>query len=138
LAGLPENRHADLTALHTAIRRTAPRLRPHLAYAGTMIGDGPYHHTSATGREGDSPIVALSSRAQYISLDVIGHRGGQSIAEVAKAKLGKVSVGSVASVSSSSPILTSPPPWTSSARPRLCSTTAAPTSHSDFSVLSYL
>ena len=95
LAGLPEPRRAEVTALHDAIRKTAPRLKPHLAYAGTMIGYGPYHYKYATGREGDAPIVALSSRAQYISLYVSGHRGGQAIAELAKARLGKVSVGKV-------------------------------------------
>jgi hypothetical protein len=93
LAALPETRRAELKALHTAIRRAAPRLKPHLAYAGTMIGYGPYHYHYASGREGDCPIVGLSSRAQYISLSVCGHRNGKMIAEAAKARLGKVSVG---------------------------------------------
>ncbi|MBK9992156.1 MAG: DUF1801 domain-containing protein [Verrucomicrobia bacterium] len=64
-----------------------------MVYAGTMIGYGPYHDKYASGREGDCPIVALSSRAQYISLYVAGSRNGKPIAEAAKAKLGKVSVG---------------------------------------------
>ena len=95
LAALPENRRADLKALHTAIRRAAPRLRPHLAYGGTMIGYGPYDYKYASGREGECPIVALSSRAQYISLYIAGSRNGEPIAEAAKAKLGAVSVGKV-------------------------------------------
>lgn len=93
LAALSEPRRAELTALDAAIRKAAPRLKPHLAYSGTMIGYGMYHYKYATGREGDCPIVALSSRVQYISLYVCGHRKGKGIAEVAKAKLGKVSVG---------------------------------------------
>lgn len=90
---LPDARRADLKALHAAIRKAAPRLKPHVAYGGTMLGYGPYHYKYASGREGDCPIVALSSRAQYISLYVSGHRGGKSIAEAAKSRLGKVSVG---------------------------------------------
>jgi hypothetical protein len=93
IAQLPEERRAAVQALHKAIRKTAPRLKPHLAYAGSMIGYGSYHYVYATGRAGDCPIVALSSRAQSISLYVTGHRGGKTIAEAAKARLGKVSVG---------------------------------------------
>ena len=53
----------------------------------------PYKY--ATGREGAAAVVGLSSRAQYISLYVSGHRGGKTIAEAAKSQLGKVSVGKV-------------------------------------------
>lgn len=93
LAALDEPRRSECKALDAAIRRAAPKLKPHLAYSGTMIGYGPYHYRYATGREGDCPIVALSSRAQYISVYVSGHRKGKSLAEAAQARLGKVSVG---------------------------------------------
>lgn len=93
LAALPEPRRTELKALDAAIRRAAPALKPFIAYSGTMIGYGPYHYKYATGREGDCPLVALSSRAQYISLYISGHRDGKTIAESAKASLGKVSVG---------------------------------------------
>jgi hypothetical protein len=93
LASLTEPRRTELKALDAAIRRAAPRLKPHLAYSGTMIGYGPYHYRYASGREGDCPIVALSSRAQYVSLYVLGARNGKHITEAAKAKLGRVSVG---------------------------------------------
>jgi len=92
LAGLPSPRRAELTTLHAAIRKAAPRLKPFMAYAD-MIGYGPYHYRYASGREGDAPIVALSSRAQYISLYVCGNRDGKYLAEAAAARLGKVSVG---------------------------------------------
>lgn len=95
LAGLPAERRAELKILHAAIRKAAPRLKPHVAYAGTMLGYGPYHYKYATGREGDCPIVALSSRANYISVYVSGQRNGRPIAEAARARLGKVSVGKV-------------------------------------------
>jgi len=93
LAALDEPRRSELKSLHAAIRKAASKLKPYLAYRGTMIGYGPYHYVYATGREGDCPIVALSSRAQYVSVYVAGHRHGKSIAETAKSKLGKVSVG---------------------------------------------
>lgn len=95
LASLPPERRSDLKVLHAAIRKAAPRLKPHLAYNGTMIGYGPYHYKYATGREGDCPIVAISSRAQGISLYVCGSRNGHAIAESARARLGQVSVGKV-------------------------------------------
>ena len=95
LASLPSARRADLKALHAAIRKAAPRLKPFMAYSGTIIGYGPYHYKYATGREGDTSIVGLSSRAQYISLYICGHRNGRTIAEAAKSRLGKVSVGKV-------------------------------------------
>jgi hypothetical protein len=93
LAALPAGRRKDLKTLHAAIRKTAPRLKPHLAYKATMIGYGPYHYKYASGREGDCPIVALSSRAQYISLYVLGSRGGKSLVQAAKSKLGKTNCG---------------------------------------------
>lgn len=95
LAQLPAERRAELKALHATIRKTAPRLKPHVAYAGTMLGYGPYHYKYASGREGDCPIVALSSRANYISLYISVQRNGRPIAEAAQARLGKVSVGKV-------------------------------------------
>ena len=95
LAALPEPRRADLKSLHAAICKAAPQLEPHLAYNATMIGYGPYHYKYASGREGVCPIVALSSRAQSISLYIAGSRNGEPIAEAAKDQLGKVSVGKV-------------------------------------------
>lgn len=93
LATLPAARRADVKALHTAIRRAAPRLKPYVAYHGTMIGYGPYHYRYASGREGDCPTIALSSRAQYISLYVLGQRGGQSLVQSARKQLGQVACG---------------------------------------------
>lgn len=90
LAALSEPRRSELKALDAAIRKAAPKLKPYLAYSGTMIGYGPYHYKYASGREGECPIVALSSRAQYISLYISGHRDGTSVAAAAKPKLGKI------------------------------------------------
>jgi hypothetical protein len=93
IAALAEPRRSELKSLAAAIRKAVPQLKPYVAYSGTMLGYGPYHYRYASGREGECPIVAVSSRANYISLYVSGHRNGKSIAEAAKARLGKVSVG---------------------------------------------
>ena len=92
-ARLPDGRRADLKALHAAIRKAAPRLKPFFVPKYAILGYGPYHYKYASGREGDASVVGLSSRAQYISLYVMGHRGGKSITEAVKSKLGKASVG---------------------------------------------
>lgn len=93
LAALPEPRRTELKALHAAIRKAAPRLKPFFVHRYAIVGYGPYHYKYATGREGDASVVGLSSRAQYISLYVMGNRGGKSIVEAAKSKLGQASVG---------------------------------------------
>jgi Domain of unknown function (DU1801) len=95
LAALAEPRRTELKTLHAAIRKAAPRLTPFVGYGGTILGYGRYRYKYASGREGEASIVGLSSRAQYISLYVCGHRAGQPIAEAARARLGKVSVGKV-------------------------------------------
>src|SRR5436305_1989882 len=93
LAALSEPRRSELKSLDAAIRKTVPKLNRHVAYSGTMLGYGRYHYKYTSGREGDCPIIAVSSRAQYISVYVSGQRSGKSIAEAAKPRLGKVSVG---------------------------------------------
>ena len=95
LAALPDDRRAALKVLDQAIRKAAPRLKPYLAYNGTILAYGAYRYKYASGLEGESHIVGLSSRKQAISLYVCGHRDGQPIAEAAAARLGKVSVGKV-------------------------------------------
>lgn len=91
-AALGEPRRTELKALDAAIRRAAPKLKPYLASA-SMLGYGPYRYRYASGREGESPIVALSSRAQGISLYICGHRNEVSIVERDAAKLGRVDAG---------------------------------------------
>jgi uncharacterized protein YdhG (YjbR/CyaY superfamily) len=66
IEGLDEPRRSEIADLDTLIRETAPDLERHM-YSG-MLGYGTYHYKYASGREGDAPIVALSSRARYISL----------------------------------------------------------------------
>ena len=52
-----------------------------------MIGYGSYHYRYASGREGDAPVIGLSSRKQYISVYVPCAEGEALAAETRKAAL---------------------------------------------------
>jgi hypothetical protein len=91
LASLAEPRRSQLARLHAFIQKTAPRLKPQM-HAG-MIGYGMYHYVYATGREGDWPVVALCSRAQYISLYICATDDQGYLAEQSKHLLPKASIG---------------------------------------------
>jgi hypothetical protein len=95
IAALPADRRVTIKTLDAAIRKAAPRLKPFVAYKGTILGYGPYHYKYASGLEGDAPIVGLSSRKAYVSLYIGGTRQGKTIAEAAAKRLGNVSVGKV-------------------------------------------
>jgi hypothetical protein len=88
---LTGERRAAIRTLHAAIRKTAPSLKPHMAYG--MIGYGSYHNRHSGGREGDAPVVALASQKQYISLYLCIPVGTSYLSEKNKTRLGKVSVG---------------------------------------------
>ncbi|MBI5775676.1 MAG: DUF1801 domain-containing protein [Verrucomicrobia bacterium] len=90
LASLPTERRATLTAIHQAIRKAAPKLRPHIAYG--MLGYGDYRYRYADGREAVGPVIALASQKQYISL-YLGCEADGSLAAEDKKRLGKVSTG---------------------------------------------
>jgi uncharacterized protein YdhG (YjbR/CyaY superfamily) len=66
IAALDEPRRSEIAELDALIRSVAPDLEPDI-YSG-MLGYGTYHYKYESGREGDAPIVALASRARYISL----------------------------------------------------------------------
>jgi uncharacterized protein YdhG (YjbR/CyaY superfamily) len=91
LAALPEDRRAVLTRVHEVIRTAAPELEP--AVAGNMIGYGPFHYRYASGREGDTYVVALASQKRHVSLYLNAVVDGAYVAEANADRLGKVSVG---------------------------------------------
>ena len=84
-------RRRDMTDLHRLIRKLAPTLKPFAEYGG--IGYGRYHYKYASGREGDSAMIGLSSRVAYISLYVCASDGKQYVAERYKQKLAKANIG---------------------------------------------
>ncbi|MDQ3097153.1 MAG: DUF1801 domain-containing protein [Chloroflexota bacterium] len=91
LKTIPEPQRAELLKLHALIRKTVPELAPSVVSGG--IGYGPYHYTYATGREGDSFIVALAPRKGSISLYVTGYVDGKYLAESYASRLGKANCG---------------------------------------------
>jgi hypothetical protein len=91
MAGLPEDRRAQVKALDALIRKTVPKLKPGFAY--NMLGYGKVKYLNYKKELIDWPILALASQKQYISLYVCALEDGKYIAEKYKKELGKVSVG---------------------------------------------
>ena len=91
IAALEEPRRTEVAKLHALITKAVPKLTPHMV-AG-MIGYGNYHYKYASGREGDWPPIALSSRKQYISVYVCGTEDGEYVAEKHKDELPGANIG---------------------------------------------
>lgn len=91
LEGLPEPRRTQIRQLHELIRQEVPDLEPHVDRG--MIGYGRYHYRYASGREGDSWQIGLSSRKQYISLYTCAANAQGYLAEQYAPRLGKADVG---------------------------------------------
>ena len=78
--------------LDELIHTTVPELERVLANG--IIGYGPFHYRYASGREGDTFLLSLSSRKAHISLYVLCSVDGAYLAERYAGRLGKqVSVG---------------------------------------------
>lgn len=96
IAEIEEPRRAEIAHLDNLIRETAPGLEPVVLSMGAseMLGYGSFHYRYESGREGDTALIALSSRKQYISIYVTSvDESGKYLAELFEAKLGKVNVG---------------------------------------------
>lgn len=91
LASLPESRRSAVKAIHNAIRKAAPTLKPNLCYG--MLGYGSQHYRYASGREGDWLVVGLASQKQHISLYLCVCDGDGYLVEKNKDRLGNVSTG---------------------------------------------
>jgi hypothetical protein len=91
LAQLDEPRRGEIKALHDLISETLPDLEPHIASG--MLAYGTFHYRYASGREGDSSLVTLASRKQYISIYVFCTVDGQYLAERYVDRLPKASIG---------------------------------------------
>ena len=92
IAALEEPRRTDVRRLHELVRETLPHLEP--SVASGMIGYGSYHYRYASGREGDTAVVGLASRKQYISLYVnCAHDGDRYVAEDYADRLPKADIG---------------------------------------------
>jgi hypothetical protein len=91
IESLEEPRRSEIAELHALIRDVAPELE---VQAGErMIGYGPYHYRYASGREGDSHLLALAPNKRYISIYVQSTKDGAHLAESYAGRLGKANVG---------------------------------------------
>jgi hypothetical protein len=91
LAGVSERNRAEAKRVHAFIRRVAPTLKP--GVMGGMLGYGKFHYRYASGREGDTALLALADRADGLSLYVNCVSGDQYLPEKYARRLGKVSCG---------------------------------------------
>jgi hypothetical protein len=91
IAATEDAKRADLRALDALIRKTVPSFAPYVA--GTMLGYGKYHYRYASGREGDSCRVGLVSNKTGFSIYVSAMDEKGYLAEQAKDRLGKASIG---------------------------------------------
>lgn len=91
IASLPDDRRAAVQAIHRAIVKAAPKLKPFFVYG--MIGYGKFHYKYPSGREGDWAVVGLASQKNHLSLYICCVDQKGYLAEQNKARLGKVSVG---------------------------------------------
>lgn len=91
LATLPEPRRGELTRIDRFIRETLPGLE-RVVRSG-MLGYGPFHYRYASGREGDTVTIGLSSRAQYVSLYLCAADARGHVAERYRARLPGADIG---------------------------------------------
>ena len=88
---IKEPRRSEIRALHAMIQKAVPKLVPSIQSG--MIGYGTYHYKYASGREGNAPIIGLSSRANYISVYLCGSENGERVGEELRAELAKADCG---------------------------------------------
>ena len=88
---LPAERRPMVRALHNAIRKAAPALKPGLQFG--MLGYGLQAYKYASGRDGLWPVVALAAQKHHVSLYLCTCDGDGYLAEKNQKRLGKVSVG---------------------------------------------
>jgi hypothetical protein len=91
LAAVDDARRADITALDALIRTHAPELEP--VIMGGMLGYGPFHYRTVSGREGDACTLSVASNARYISLYCLAADDRGYVAERYADRLPKASIG---------------------------------------------
>jgi hypothetical protein len=91
IAKLAEPRRTEIARLDAVIRKTVPKLAPHVC-AG-MLAYGPFHYKYASGREGDWFRVGVASNKQYISLYACAADERGYVAERYKKRLPKANIG---------------------------------------------
>lgn len=95
LDALPDERRATITAVHKAIRKTAPKLAPLImsGMGGPLIAYGKYRYKSASGREGDWFLIGLCAGKTDYALHICAGGDNSYLVERNAKKLGKVKTG---------------------------------------------
>ena len=92
IALLDEPRKSEIARIDAFIRKTVPKLKPHICMG--ILGYGSYHYKCASGREGNSARIAVANNKQNISMYVsCGSDGRGALAERFKKTLPKASIG---------------------------------------------
>jgi hypothetical protein len=91
IKALPEPRRSEIAKLDALIRKTVPKLEPHMR-AG-MLGYGPMHYRYASGKEGEWFKIGLASQKNYISLYMCAADDEGYVAERYKERLPKADIG---------------------------------------------
>lgn len=91
IAKLAEPRRTEIARLDELIRKTVPKLEPHVV-AG-MLAYGPFHYRYPSGREGDWFRIGVASNKQYISLYACAADDRGYVAERYRKRLPKADIG---------------------------------------------
>jgi len=91
IAELEEPRRAEIKKIDALIRKTVPKLKPHMQ--GGMLAYGPIEYRTKGGREGEWFKIGVASQKNYISLYFCAADDEGYVAERFKERLPKASIG---------------------------------------------
>jgi hypothetical protein len=91
LAAVGGTRAGDVRRLHELIVAAAPSLA--VEAIPSALGYGPFRYRYASGREGDSHLITLTDRKNYIAMYVNSSEGDGYVAERFAERLPKASIG---------------------------------------------
>ena len=91
IESLAEDRRDAIATLDKLIRKAAPKLKRCLMHR--MLGYGPYRYRYASGREGDTAVIALAAQKNYISLYICACDENGYLAERYRDRLPKANIG---------------------------------------------
>jgi hypothetical protein len=91
IAELEEPRRAEIKKIDALIRKTVPKLKPHIL--GGMLAYGPIQYRTKSGRESDWFKIGVASQKNYISIYFCAADDEGYAAERFKERLPKANIG---------------------------------------------
>jgi len=91
IAELDEPRRSEIAKLDALIRKTVPKLEPHIQ--GGMLAYGPMHYKTKSGREAEWFKIGLANQKNYVSLYFCAADEEGYVAERFKERLPKANIG---------------------------------------------